>query len=77
MCRARIHVSGLSRGSNFGVTGWVKNGSDGSVEMEAEGEREDIRSMFETIERGTFIVIEDIEETEIPLENDRSFEVKE
>ena len=58
----------------FGVTGWVRNLYDGSVEMEAEGTPEDIQSMFEAIERGTFIHIDQIEEVEIPLQNGRTFE---
>ena len=58
----------------FGVTGWVRNLYDGSVEMEAEGTPGDIQSLFDAIERGTFIRIEEIEEEDIPLQNDRTFE---
>ena len=61
---------------HFGVTGWVRNLYDGSVEMEAEGDPEDIREMFSLIERGPFIDIEDMEIKEIPVQGSRSFEYK-
>lgn len=58
----------------FGVTGWVQNLDDGSVEMEAEGGPGELRSMLEAIGNGTFIRIEEIEEEEIPLRNDDGFQ---
>lgn len=58
------------------MTGWVRNLYDGSVEMEAEGDPEDIREMFSLIERGPFIDIEDMEIKEIPVQGSRSFEYR-
>ena len=61
--------------NSLGVTGWVKNLWDGSVEMEAEGSEEAIDRMIMAIERGTFVRIENISAKTIPLQNDRSFQI--
>ena len=44
----------------FGVSGWVKNCWDGSVEMEAEGTEKAIDDMILAVEKGTFVRIEDM-----------------
>ena len=59
----------------FGVTGWVRNEWDGTVEMEAEGRARDIDEMTKKVADGRFISIEDMEVREIPAEGDRSFRV--
>ncbi len=61
---------------SWGVTGWVRNLYDGSVEMEAEGTEESIDNMVRSIERGSFIRIEDISVKDIPVEGSRSFEIR-
>lgn len=58
----------------LGVTGYIRNLDNGSVEMEAEGDRETLAKMLEVISSGHFVDIERIEEKVIPLQNDRSFE---
>lgn len=60
----------------FNVTGWVRNLSDGSVEMEAEGLPEDIDSMILYVEKGTFVRIENLRVCSIPLKNSHSFEIR-
>lgn len=60
----------------YGVTGWVRNNSDGSVEMEAEGTEKDIDSVILSIEKGTFVLIENMSVESIPLKGDRSFEIR-
>jgi len=42
----------LSRARLLGVTGYVRNASDGTVEVVAEGERELLEQLLEAIERG-------------------------
>lgn len=59
-----------------GVTGWVRNLWDGSVEMEAEGSESAIDQLILTIEKGTFVRIENLKAKTIPLKNDYSFEIK-
>lgn len=60
----------------YGVTGWVRNCGDGSVEMEAEGTEENIDSMILAIEKGRFVLIENMRVKEIPLIGSRSFEIR-
>lgn len=54
--RARVIISGMVQGVNFryetlyrakslGLTGWVMNRSDGSVEAVFEGEKDDVESV--------------------------------
>ncbi len=87
MVRRHFIIKGRVQGVGFryrayhaaehcGVTGWVRNLYDGSVEMETEGEPADIEEMFAFIERGPFIEIEDLEEKEIPVQGSASFEYR-
>ena len=59
----------------FGVTGYVRNMSDGGVELEAEGDIESIGNMLEKIRSSMFIDIESIECEDVPPQNSRSFEI--
>lgn len=67
MKRAHIFVSGRVQGVTFrlrarrvarqvGVKGWVKNLSDGRVELIVEGKREKIQSLVEWIKSSPFLV---------------------
>jgi acylphosphatase len=38
--------------AHFHISGWVRNNRDGSVEIECEGEAEDIRSFIESLKQG-------------------------
>ena len=59
------------------ITGWVRNNDDGSVEMEAQGIKEQIDKMIELIKNGSFIEIENMEEQIIPLRDDEyEFNIK-
>lgn len=61
----------------LGLTGWVYNAWDGSVEMEVQGDEESIKEMLRAIDRGRFIQIDEIEKKEIPIvEDERYFDVK-
>lgn len=62
----RYRASHAARG--LGLTGWVRNESDGSVEMEVQGTTEQINQMLVLINRSEYIVTDRIETTEIPLE---------
>lgn len=58
----------------LGLTGWVRNEWDGTVEMEVQGTEELIQKLMAMLSGGRFIRIEKIEETEIPLvEDERAF----
>ncbi|MBQ3841773.1 MAG: acylphosphatase [Ruminiclostridium sp.] len=61
---------------SYGVTGWVRNLYDGSVEMEAEGTERSIDDMIIAIEKGSYIRIEDMSVKTIPVEGSSYFEVR-
>ncbi len=70
----RYRASYAARG--LGVTGWVRNESDGSVEMEAQGTREQLDRLLVMINRSEYIVIDRIETQEIPIrEHETGFRV--
>lgn len=51
----------------FGLSGWVKNCSDGSVEMEAQGGEMLIAAMLKNLHNDVFISIDRTECKTIPL----------
>ena len=57
----------------LGLTGWVKNLYDGSVEMEVEGQEELIDQLIIFLQNRTYIWIERIDAKKIPLQQDSSF----
>lgn len=59
----------------LGISGWVKNLSDGTVEMEAEGGERDIADLIEALKDHSWGSIENIDEQYIPVHGDYSFEV--
>ncbi len=63
LARLRVTVSGIVQGVNFryytarqaqslGVTGWVANRSDGSVEVLAEGARANLQALLDWLGHG-------------------------
>lgn len=87
--RKRIRFRGYVQGVGFryrsvyaarntGVTGWVRNESDGSVSMEIQGTEEQIDMVIQSIERSPYIEIRSMDAKRIPLLTDeREFYVKE
>ena len=55
---------------HFSCTGWVRNEWDGSVSMEIQGTEEAIESVILTIEKGTFVRIENMDMKDIPIVED-------
>ena len=64
----------LDRG--LGLTGWVENQWDGTVEMEVQGKPETIERLLSRLQEDRYISIAQIEESDRPLEKERSFQVK-
>jgi len=62
----------------FGITGWVKNRSDGAVEMVTTGTKENLDLFIQEIRRGNpFSTVEQIEISEIStVEKYQSFTIK-
>ena len=52
---------------HFSCTGWVRNEWDGSVSMEIQGTEEAIESVILTIEKGTFVHIDNMDMKDIPV----------
>ena len=58
----------------FGATGWVRNDFDGTVTMEIQGTEDQIDRVILSIERGSYIRIENLESRTIPIvEDERGF----
>ena len=64
--RARWMASGL------GLTGWVKNEWDGSVEMEVQGDPNKINDLILYLQAQRFIQIEEMDEKKIPLQEEET-----
>jgi len=61
----RYTSAGIAK--SLGITGWVKNLYDGTVEMEAQGYMQDLERMLIEINRDSYIEITDTESREIPV----------
>ncbi|MDO4553847.1 MAG: acylphosphatase [Lachnospiraceae bacterium] len=69
--RAKHAASGL------GLTGWVKNRWNGSVEMEIQGTEDKINEMLKQINQSPYIRIDWIEQEEIYVDpHDTGFHVR-
>ena len=84
----RIHVTGRVQGVGFrwhavsearktGINGFVKNLSDGSVYLEAEGSREQLKTFLEWCKRGPgFAFVESVETDVSPPANFTDFRIE-
>lgn len=71
--RYNAHYSALK----LGLTGWVRNEWDGSVEMEIQGTEAQIQKLLAMLNSERFIRIENIEEHDIPVvETESKFRVR-
>ncbi len=63
--------------TELGLTGWVRNKWDGSVEMEVQGDEESAGRLLAALRGGRFIDITDMDIKTIPaLDNERRFKVR-
>ncbi|MFG6114934.1 acylphosphatase [Halobacillus sp. MO56] len=91
MAFAHIIVHGRVQGVGFrfsaqqlatehNIKGWVKNNSDGSVEMEAEGDKQDLDAFVEDIQKGPSPYAK-VDHIDITTENNekgyKKFQIKE
>lgn len=70
----RWRASSIAR--KYGISGWVQNLWDGTVEMEAEGTPRDLACLVEELEHARFIEIGRIEARDIPPEGSYAFEIR-
>lgn len=68
----------MSNAKSFGVTGWVKNMSDGSVTMELQGEPQTVERLIAKIKRGNdWIKVTAFEESDLPVvEGENKFAIR-
>ena len=84
----RVRVTGLVQGVFFrawaaeeagklGVTGWVRNASDGSVEAHLEGEKWSVQQLVDQLHRGPpSAQVEQVDVDEAEPERPDHFEVR-
>jgi len=85
--RAHITVEGRVQGvgfrwftqnaaSAYGIGGWVRNRADGSVEMEAEGDRPSVEAFIDKVKDGpSFARVEASSVEWLSPKNESTFEV--
>ncbi|MDE7309689.1 MAG: acylphosphatase [Lachnospiraceae bacterium] len=63
----------VNKARQLGLTGWVKNLCDGSVEMEVQGEEPKIDGLILFLEKCQYVHIEDFDARSMPLETEYDF----
>ena len=58
------------------ITGWVKNDWEGTVTMEVQGRDQLINKLLVGLNNSRFITIDWMDTKEIPLKEERTFDVK-
>lgn len=65
------------RAQEFNIKGYVKNMTDGSVFIEAEGEESDLRSFVAWCEKGpAWSRVKEVKKSEIPFADYKNFEIR-
>ena len=71
----RYHAKYDAQG--LGLTGWVKNCSDGSVALEVQGWEADIDKLLQLLHQDRYIRIQRIEAKSLPLQKEeRGFHIR-
>ena len=67
-----------STAKSLGITGWVKNMSDGSVTMELQGEPQTVERLIAKIKRGNdWIIVKEFELSDLPVvKGENKFAIK-
>lgn len=60
----------------LGLTGWVRNLWDGTVEMEVQGKGEEIEQLIGKLFRGKFIEIERMDSGDRDVQRESSFRIR-
>ena len=60
------------KAENLGLTGWVRNCYDGSVEMEVQGDPNKINDLILYLQAQRFIQIVEMDEKKIPLQEEET-----
>ena len=66
-----------SKALDLGVKGWVKNETDGSVVIEAEGSKDKLIDLMDWCKKGPVHArVDEVTKKEIGLKNYRKFEIR-
>ncbi|MDE2038784.1 MAG: acylphosphatase [Elusimicrobia bacterium] len=88
LTRLRLTVGGQVQGVGYrwfvreqarrrGVSGWVRNREDGAVEIEAEGEADELKAFVAAIETGHALArIESLASETLDAKGEESFEIQ-
>lgn len=72
-----FRYSALQKANEIGITGFVKNRSDGSVYMELEAEPELLDKFILWCRQGpSWSIVDEVKVMDIPLNNYKSFSIK-
>ena len=64
----------VNKANQLGLTGWVRNLPDGTVEMEVQGNEQSIDELIIFLQNRTYIWIERLDARSIPLIEEFGFE---
>ena len=89
VCRYQIKVFGRVQGVGYryfccssveslNITGWVRNVSDGTVELQIQGSENELNKLVSRLEKGpAFSRVDQVDKVRIPIQQDEStFEIK-
>ncbi len=69
-------ASAKSLADDLGITGWIKNSPDGSVEFECQGMGSDLEKFVSWANKGPdWARVDSLEQSEIQLQEDLAFEI--
>ncbi|MDO5649580.1 MAG: acylphosphatase [Gallicola sp.] len=71
-----FRYTAYSEGNLLGLTGWVRNLADGSVEMEVQGREELIDQLINNISVQRFISIDKMQTQQISETDEKGFEIR-
>lgn len=73
-----LRVFTKNNAEQLGITGWVKNMPDGTVNAEMQGSEEQLSKLIDTIKKGNFVIkVDTFDCEEIPaVEGEQAFIIK-
>lgn len=66
----------VNKARQLGLTGWVRNLYDGSVEMEVQGPERVIDELIIFLQNRRFVEIDDIKAKTLPIQDEYDFDEK-
>ncbi len=63
----------VNKARSLGLTGWVENLYNGTVEMEVQGEEQDIKELIDYLNSRNYVMITGMDSENMPLRWEREF----